>query len=124
MRDYITTLRHSEEQRLAEPLKQAVLSYPGLGEYLGMVWDEVRARVRDDAARETDSRIRANVKHLGVAQRGCVPTHRSRPATARMRAVLTDLCAHATQRSGGLDLARCGAGIRALYPDKVERAIA
>jgi uncharacterized membrane-anchored protein YjiN (DUF445 family) len=59
--EYAVRLRTSPEYaRRAEAFKQALLDHPVLGSYVGSVWDEVRARVREDAASE-DSAIRANL---------------------------------------------------------------
>ena len=125
VRDYITTLRHSEEQRQrAERLKQAVLSYPGLGEYLGMVWDEVRARVRDDAARD-DSRIRANVEAtlvwLGERLRADPAVREA--LNGWMRAVLTDLVRTRRNEVAGLISGTVRRWDARTVSDKVERAI-
>ncbi len=125
VRDYIGTLRHSEEQRQrAERLKQAVLSYPGLGEYLGAVWDEVRARVRDDAARD-DSRIRANVEAtlvwLGERLRAD-PAVRD-ALNSWMRAVLTDLVRTRRNEVAGLISGTVRRWDARTVSDKVERAI-
>jgi uncharacterized membrane-anchored protein YjiN (DUF445 family) len=62
IREYVDALRSSDEyRRQAERLKQAVLAHPQLADYLGAVWDEVRAHVRADAARP-DSRVRTNLE--------------------------------------------------------------
>jgi len=61
-REYIDALRNSDQYReRAEHLKEALLAHPVLGRYLGAVWDALRERVRDDAARP-DSRIRATLQ--------------------------------------------------------------
>jgi len=60
--EYVVRLRTSPEYaRRAEALKQALLVQPALARYLGSIWDEVRARIREDAARD-DSVIRANLR--------------------------------------------------------------
>ena len=93
VREYIGSLRHSGEFRQrAERLKETVLAHPGLSRYLGAVWDEVRARVREDAALD-DSRIRANLEATLV---WLGETLREDPAVRDalngwMRAVLTEL---------------------------------
>jgi uncharacterized membrane-anchored protein YjiN (DUF445 family) len=93
IREYIQALRESDEYRQrAERFKDAVLAHPGLSQYLGAVWDEVRHRVRNDAARG-DSRIRAGLEsilaELGEALRREAPV---RDALNRwVRAVLTEL---------------------------------
>jgi uncharacterized membrane-anchored protein YjiN (DUF445 family) len=59
--EYVVRLRTSAEYaRRAEALKQSLLDHPVLGGYVGSLWDEVRTRVREDAARE-DSAIRASL---------------------------------------------------------------
>ena len=61
-REYIDALRYSEQYRSrAEHLKEALLAHPVLGQYLGAVWDALRERVREDAARP-GSVIRANLQ--------------------------------------------------------------
>jgi uncharacterized membrane-anchored protein YjiN (DUF445 family) len=93
VREYIDALRHSDDYRQrAERFKEAVLAHPGLSHYLGAVWDEVRARVREDSARG-DSRIRANLEAtlagLGDALR-CDPAVRD-ALNGWMCTVLTEL---------------------------------
>jgi uncharacterized membrane-anchored protein YjiN (DUF445 family) len=62
VREYVVRLRTSPEYaQRAEALKQALLDHPVLGSYIGSVWDEVRARVREDTASE-DSAIRASLR--------------------------------------------------------------
>jgi uncharacterized membrane-anchored protein YjiN (DUF445 family) len=62
VQDYIAALRISSEyQRRAEALKEALVEHPLLTHYLGAVWDEIRARIREDAALP-DSRVRAHLQ--------------------------------------------------------------
>jgi uncharacterized membrane-anchored protein YjiN (DUF445 family) len=93
IREYVESLRSSDEyRRQAERLKQAVLAHPELGAYLGAVWDEVRAHVREDAARP-DSRMRTNLEGtlvwLGQALRADAAVRDALNGWAR--AVLTEL---------------------------------
>jgi len=93
IREYVDALRSSDEyRRQAERLKQAVLAHPQLADYLGAVWDEVRAHVREDAARP-DSRVRTNLEAtlvwLGQALRAD-PAVRD-ALNGWVRAVLTEL---------------------------------
>jgi uncharacterized membrane-anchored protein YjiN (DUF445 family) len=67
--EYVQALRHSPELReRADALKQLLIGHPVLGEYVGRVWEELRAHVRADA-QAPDSRIRealeASLHHLG-----------------------------------------------------------
>jgi uncharacterized membrane-anchored protein YjiN (DUF445 family) len=65
-REYIVALRESEQYRSrAEHLKEVLLAHPVLGTYLGAMWDALRERVREDAARP-DSRIRVNLQASAV----------------------------------------------------------
>jgi uncharacterized membrane-anchored protein YjiN (DUF445 family) len=62
VREYVVRLRTSPEYaERAEALKQSLLDHPVLGSYVGSVWDEVRARVHEDAARD-NSAIRTNLR--------------------------------------------------------------
>jgi uncharacterized membrane-anchored protein YjiN (DUF445 family) len=67
--EYVYALRHAPEWRTrADALKQLLTEHPVLGEYVGRVWDELRAHIREDA-RAPDSSIRsaleASLHHLG-----------------------------------------------------------
>jgi uncharacterized membrane-anchored protein YjiN (DUF445 family) len=69
IREYVHALRNSPEYgERAEAFKQALLEHPVLGDYVGRLWDELRARIRDDV-QQPSSRIRANLEasltHLG-----------------------------------------------------------
>jgi uncharacterized membrane-anchored protein YjiN (DUF445 family) len=69
IREYVHALRNSPEYgERAEALKHALLEHPVLGDYLGRLWDDLRARIRDDV-QQPSSRIRANLEasltHLG-----------------------------------------------------------
>jgi uncharacterized membrane-anchored protein YjiN (DUF445 family) len=67
LNEYVEALRDSEAYReRVERLKNALLEQPQLAEYVGSVWDHLRARVRDDAA-DPDSRLRANLAAAMVA---------------------------------------------------------
>ena len=60
--EYVVRLRTSQETaRRAEALKQALLDHPALSATIASLWDELRARIREDAARE-DSSIRADLR--------------------------------------------------------------
>ena len=125
VRDYIVALRGSEvQQQRAERLKQAVLSYPGLGQYLGGVWDSVRARVRDDAAKD-DSTIRANVEDtlmwLGERLRAD-PVVRD-ALNGWMRTVLIDVVRSRRNEVAGLIADTVRRWDPRTVSDKVERAI-
>ena len=67
LREYVDALRNSEEYRArAERIKVALLEQPQLAEYVGTVWDHLRARVREDAA-DPRSQLRANLADALVA---------------------------------------------------------
>jgi uncharacterized membrane-anchored protein YjiN (DUF445 family) len=67
LREYVDALRTSPQYRArAERLKESVLEHPQLAEYVGTVWDHVRARIRDDAA-DPQSHLRANLAKAFVA---------------------------------------------------------
>jgi uncharacterized membrane-anchored protein YjiN (DUF445 family) len=49
VREFAHALRHSPEHRnRAETLKQTLLDHPALGEYVGRLWDALRASIRED----------------------------------------------------------------------------
>ena len=125
VREYIGALRHSDEYRQrAERLKEAVLAHPGLSQYLGAVWDEVRARVREDAARD-DSRIRANLEAtlvwLGDTLREDAAVRDV--LNGWMRAVLTDLVRTRRNEVATLISDTVRRWDARTVTDKVERAI-
>jgi uncharacterized membrane-anchored protein YjiN (DUF445 family) len=67
--DYVQALRSSPQSReRAEALKRLLLEHPVLGDYVGRVWDELRAHIRTDTQAPA-SRIRealeASLHHLG-----------------------------------------------------------
>jgi uncharacterized membrane-anchored protein YjiN (DUF445 family) len=65
--EYVDALRTSSEYRArVERLKLALLDQPQLAEYVGTVWDHLRARVREDAA-DSESLLRVNLKTALVA---------------------------------------------------------
>ena len=67
LREYVDALRSSQQYReRAERLKHALLEQPQLAEYVGTVWDHLRARVREDAA-NPDSQLRTNLAAAMVA---------------------------------------------------------
>jgi uncharacterized membrane-anchored protein YjiN (DUF445 family) len=67
LHEYVEALRSSSEYRArAERLKTALLEQPQLAEYVGTVWDHLRARVREDAA-DPQSHLRANLSAAMVA---------------------------------------------------------
>ncbi len=125
VREYIGALRDSDEYRQrAERFKAAVLAQPGLSHYLGAVWDEVRARVREDAARD-DSRIRANLEETLV---WLGTTLRQDPAVRDalngwMRAVLTELVRTRRNEVATLISDTVRRWDARTVSDKVERAI-
>ena len=125
IREYIEGLRHSDEYRQrAERFKDAVLAHPGLSQYLGAVWDEVRDRLRTDAARG-DSRVRASLQsmlaELGEALR--------RDAAVRdalngwVRAVLTELVRTRRNEVASLISGTVRRWDARTVSDKIERAI-
>ncbi len=96
-------------------------AYPGLSQYLGAVWDEVRARVRDDAARDDSQDPRQRGGDAGLARgAGCAPGCRRAGRAQRLDAHCPDRSgAHATQRGGAHSSPiRCGAGMRPPSPTR------
>ena len=101
-----------------------MLAHPGLSHYLGAVWDEVRARVREDAARD-DSRIRANLEATLV---WLGTTLRQDPAVRDalngwMRTVLTELVRTRRNEVATLISDTVRRWDARTVSDKVERAI-
>ena len=125
IREYVDALRHSDEYRLrAEGLKEAVLAHPGLGDYLGAVWDEVRAQVREDAGRH-DSRIRARLEAtllwLGEALHGDQAVREA--LNGWMRALLTELVRTRRNEVATLISTTVRRWDARTVSDKIERAI-
>ena len=125
IREYVDALRSSDEhRRQAERLKQAVLAHPELGEYLGAVWDEVRAHVREDAARP-DSHVRTNLEGslvwFGQALRADPAVRDALNGWAR--AVLTELVHTRRNEVAGLISDTVRRWDARTVSDKIERAI-
>jgi uncharacterized membrane-anchored protein YjiN (DUF445 family) len=125
IREYVGTLRHSDQhQRRAERFKETILAYPGLGEYLGAVWDEVRARVREDAGRD-DSRIRADLAAalVWLGERLRADSEVRDVLNGWMRGVLGDLVRARRNEVAGLISSTVRRWDARTVSDKVERAI-
>lgn len=123
--EYVRALRHSPELReRAEALKRLLLEHPLLGDYVGRVWDELRAHIRADA-QAPDSRMRealeASLHHLGSS---LLEDDAVRAAlNGWLRDLLTDLA-----RSRGTEVANLIAEtVRAwdadTMADRIERAV-
>jgi uncharacterized membrane-anchored protein YjiN (DUF445 family) len=126
LNEYVQALRNSEAYReRAERLKLAVLEQPQLAEYVGTVWDHLRARVRDDAA-DPDSRLRANLGPMLVTLgEGLLADGEVREALNRwLRAALAGLVEARRHEVSSLIAETVRRWDPATVTERVERAIA
>jgi uncharacterized membrane-anchored protein YjiN (DUF445 family) len=126
LNEYVQALRNSEAYReRAERLKLAVLEQPQLAEYVGSVWDHLRARVGDDAA-DPGSRLRANLGPMLVTLgEGLLADAGVRDALNRwLRAALSDLVEARRHEVAALISDTVRRWDPATVTERVERAIA